>query len=473
METIKKFIELNDKNRISVAVVGDALIDQYFTVQADRVSPEFPIPIMLSDNLKPTYALPGGAANVAYQLKNFNTGCLLFSFLDKLSKDTFRSNGVNTRSGTSYAIGKGLENRVKQVPIKMRLYQGDFPLCRWDIETENYGTKAEKLNEIHKCLHQEFCTIKPQISILSDYNKGFFTEYSRKLWLESSAISIVDPKKGPASNWKGCTIFKLNSKEARELSGCDGSQEQQCDILLRQTEAELVVITNGGDGVFARNSKSFEYKPRKSVIANSVIGAGDCFAAIFALAYAHKMEIEECIEVAFEAGSVYVQNKHNKPITPYDLLKHQDPLAAKLVDPAFLANRDFSLCFTNGCFDILHDSHINLLRYAKSTADKLVVAVDTDERVRDLKGPNRPINNLESRMRMLSMFEFVDYVVPFKNLLPLIQRINPDILCKGGDYKKEDVVGNTLVDDVRIFPYEEGNSTSCLIKKIKGDTCKF
>ena len=470
MSVIKKFLDLNEKTLIKVGVVGDSMIDQYFLVNAERVSPEFPIPIMLSESLIPDYALPGGAANVAHQLKHFNATCCLFSFLDKLSEEVFQKNEVSVRYGTGFRSGNWVKNRVKHVPIKRRLYQGDFPLCRWDIESQHYGTDLEKLNEIHVSLNEDFCLVQPQIGIFSDYNKGFFTDYSRKLWLNSCPISIVDPKKGPASNWKGCTIFKCNAKEADELCGFKDTRAKQCVYLLSQTEAKVVIITDGGKSASCMtNDKYFEYRPKKAVIANSVIGAGDCFAAIFSLAYAHKMEVEECVEVAFESGAVYVQNKHNKPITAYDLLSHEDHVAAKFVKPEFLTKRDFSLCFTNGCFDILHEAHVDLLRHARSTADKLVVAVNTDQSAKVLKGPDRPVNSLESRMRMLSMFEFVDYIVSFNDLLPLIELIKPDTLCKGGDYKKEDVVGNTIVDDVRIFPYVAGFSTSGLIKKIKGD----
>ena len=374
MSVIKQFIELNEKNRITAAVVGDAVIDEYYLVNADRVSPEFPIPVMLSTALAPTYSLPGGAANVAYQFKHFNATCNLFSFLDKLSQEVFEDAGINARHGTGFNSGTWARNRVKHVPIKRRLYQGDFPLCRWDIEYKSYGNTTEHLNKIHNCLYEELRTIQPEIVILSDYDKGFFTQYSRDLWLKSSAISIVDVKKGPASNWKGCTIFKCNIKEAEDLCGFKSTPNYQCDYLLNETGAEVVIITDGGNGVYgvlgtAWGNKYFEYKPKKSVVANSVIGAGDCFAAFLALAYAQKMPIEECVEVAFESGAIYVKNKHNKPITPYDLLSHDDHVTAKFVKPESLAKRDFKLVFTNGCFDILHDAHIELLKFARSKGD--------------------------------------------------------------------------------------------------------
>jgi D-beta-D-heptose 7-phosphate kinase/D-beta-D-heptose 1-phosphate adenosyltransferase len=215
----------------------------------------------------------------------------------------------------------------------------------------------------------------------------------------------------------------------------------------------------------------FTYAPKKKVVANSVVGAGDCFVAILALAYSHQMPIGDCIEVAFEAASVYVQKRYNEPITPYELLSHEDSISAKFIKPEDLIGRNFSLCFTNGCFDVLHQGHIELLRFAKSTADKLVVEINTDESVVRLKGQDRPINSLESRMYMLSMFEFVDFIIPFDSDTPLdlIEMIHPEVLCKGGDYKPEDVVGADVVKDVRIFPYVEGKSTSNLIKKIRGD----
>ncbi|RLB02469.1 MAG: D-glycero-beta-D-manno-heptose 1-phosphate adenylyltransferase [Deltaproteobacteria bacterium] len=125
--------------------------------------------------------------------------------------------------------------------------------------------------------------------------------------------------------------------------------------------------------------------------------------------------------------------------------------------------------FTNGCFDLLHLGHVTYLEEARGLGDLLVVGVNTDESVRRIKGPGRPIVPLEQRMAVLAALEAVDYVVPFGEDTPyeLIKALRPHVLVKGGDWRPEEVVGQDLVEEVRIVPYREGFSTTGLIEKIK------
>ena len=186
------------------------------------------------------------------------------------------------------------------------------------------------------------------------------------------------------------------------------------------------------------------------------------------MAYVLKFDIDKCAEIAFKAGSVYVQNIHNTPITPYQLLKFEDPISAKYLMPDVTER---PIVFTNGVFDILHSSHINLLSFAKQQGETLVVGVNADESVKKLKGDSRPINKLKDRMRILAAMSDVDHVIPFSEETPLnlIKKIKPEILVKGSDYLPCQVVGSTekFVKKVVLFPYEDGNSTSKIIERCK------
>ena len=130
------------------------------------------------------------------------------------------------------------------------------------------------------------------------------------------------------------------------------------------------------------------------------------------------------------------------------------------------------VAFTNGCFDILHLGHLEILTKSKEFGDRLIVAVNSDESVRKLKGKERPINNFQTRSNMLASFSFVDYVVEFSDDTPkkLIQIIKPDFLIKGGDYKKKDIVGNDIVSsyggETIIIPLIDGLSSTNTINKI-------
>jgi rfaE bifunctional protein nucleotidyltransferase chain/domain len=125
------------------------------------------------------------------------------------------------------------------------------------------------------------------------------------------------------------------------------------------------------------------------------------------------------------------------------------------------------LVFTNGCFDIIHRGHIELLKYAKSCGDKLVVGLNSDASVRSLKGSSRPVQNQEDRKSILEAIRWVDEVVIFKEETPinLIKSIKPDIIVKGGDYRVADVVGNNLAE-VKIFELIDGLSTTKTFQNI-------
>jgi D-beta-D-heptose 7-phosphate kinase/D-beta-D-heptose 1-phosphate adenosyltransferase len=125
------------------------------------------------------------------------------------------------------------------------------------------------------------------------------------------------------------------------------------------------------------------------------------------------------------------------------------------------------IIFTNGCFDILHIGHIRLLQFSKKLGDKLIVGINSDDSVRKLKGENRPINNQNIRKEMLLSLKPVDDVIIFDEDTPLelIKKTKPDIIVKGGDYIKEQVVGYGLADVV-IFNFIDGYSTTKIIKNI-------
>ena len=110
-----------------------------------------------------------------------------------------------------------------------------------------------------------------------------------------------------------------------------------------------------------------------------------------------------------------------------------------------------SVVFTNGCFDVLHRGHFELLKYCKSLGD-VIVGINSDESIKNLKGPSRPVFSVEDRKFMLESCKYVDGVVIFEEDTPynLIKQLKPDIIVKGGDYRKEDVVGHDIAE-VRIF----------------------
>jgi len=133
------------------------------------------------------------------------------------------------------------------------------------------------------------------------------------------------------------------------------------------------------------------------------------------------------------------------------------------------------IVFTNGCFDLIHLGHIEILARSSDFGDKLIIGVNSDLSIKKLKGKNRPIIEESSRIKQLSALEFVDAVVLFDEDTPLklIESIKPNVITKGGDYKAKNVIGNEVVSqkngEVVIIPLTQGYSTTSILNKIKND----
>ena len=429
------------------------MIDEYYQVKVKRISPEFPMPIMWSPTDDPVRR-PGGAANVAYQFKNFNAGVPLHCLPDNKADKVFRSHGI--------CPWHRLVDIKSTLPVKRRFLDDKIQIIRHDIESPLCGVSQDIIDFYTDSLCQAIVGHKmsPDVVIFSDYNKGFFSSDEHNL-LEKfhNSITIVDPKKGPLRKWRGCTIFKPNKKEAEELSGKTNWREQ-AKHFQNELGCESVVITDGGkkvSGVY--NDQFFCFKPDKQVEVESVIGAGDTFCVFLALAVGHGFEIPEAAEIAWIAGSIYVQNNLNRPIVPAELSLDG------IVAPEDLVSRDFKLVFTNGCFDLLHEGHLQTLQFAREKGDKLVVALNSDESVKRLKGDDRPVKPLSQRLAVLASLQMVDFVISFEEDTPLevIKKIKPDVLVKGSEYKKSDIVGSDIVPEVFTAPILEDLSTSNLL----------
>lgn len=443
----------------NIAVIGDSIIDEYYYVNAEKVSPEFPIPILQSESSCPDKILPGGAANVCYQFLNFRNNIYYFSLVDR--------DVLNVLDDFDFINNDGccLLPYFSSAPKKKRFYQDSFPLCRLDVETKNYSLSEDQIANLqNKIFNNLLCSKNLDVAIFSDYSKGLFYNYNAQDCFKSlgkNVIKIVDPKKGPVSKWKGCDIIKPNYKEALELSG-ETDWKKQVDYFKTNTGCDSVIITKSGDGVVGIiGEEYFELIPQNKTSAVSVIGAGDCFVSLLAICISSKISIRKSIEIAFEASSLFVKNKNNNPIHPLDLIHD------KFIDSNLLINRNFSLCFTNGCFDILHPGHIQVLKFAKSKADKLVVAINSDKSVLMQDKSHPLINNFDYRRKMIESLEFVDYVVEFDEKTPIeiIKNIRPDVLVKGDQY--ENPVGSEFVNKVELCPILENFSTSKIIEKIK------
>jgi len=460
--TTNEYLSSICKKIPKIAVLGDSIIDEYYSVTANRISPEFPIPVMESESISPHKIMPGGAANVCQQCRSFSPSVHFFGILNEYAYEVFKDK--------MHVGSPVLANHLNcKVPIKKRFYEGDFPLCRMDEESKEYNLRQsdffDSYSNILSKLNSTF-----DIAIFSDYSKGFFEHVDVSSFFKKipNALKVVDPKKGPLFKWKGCDIIKPNSKEAEIISG-EKDWKSQALFFSKETDCSTVIITQGGKGVVGLIDGSFfEYRPDFNVKANSVVGAGDCFISVLSICAANEIPIEKCVEIAFKAGSKYVTNKHNSPVWPTDLIE------SKVVDADLLVNRNFKLCFTNGCFDIIHSGHLNSLRFAKEKGDKLVVGVNSDASVKSQNKNHPLINDIRQRLDVLESLEFVDFIVVFneKDPLELIKKIRPEVLVKSEEYKNPPLyppIGSEFSGEVIFSPMIENFSTSNIIKNIKNN----
>ena len=434
-----------------IAIIGDAILDENFVVDVKN-NHEIDRPLFSILNKKITK--PGGAANICCHLENFE---ISFDYYGLLDQESFciLDNYFNVYNSI-------LLDNCNRNSRKKRFYENGSYLFRIDDEKENYGFDKFALNEYQNRLCKNIKKEKYDIAILSDYNKGLFNYFDINNYfssLNNDCLKIVDPKKGPVSKWRGCDIIKPNQIEAKDLSKKDHWKDQ-AEFIKKETNAKAVLITQAADGVVGIiENDFFEFRPFAKVIPNSVVGAGDCFVGLFAYALFSNKKIKESVEYAFNGSSKFVVD--NKFLYPFDLV------SKKSIDYRSLINRDFTLCFTNGCFDILHLGHIELLKFAKSKADKLVVALNSNKSVNLQNKSHSLINDLEIRRKIIESLEFVDFVIDFDEVTPydLIKKIKPDVLVKGSDY--ENPVGSDIVLNVEKFDILDDFSTTKFIEKIK------
>ena len=270
--------------------------------------------------------------------------------------------------------------------------------------------------------------------ILSDYRKGSLDRAKDIIpYLSKFGCKvIVDPKRSHIE-YAGAWLVKPNESEYDKFgfSKWNGN----------------IITTRADNSVLSRFDGRQLLTPVTPVEVSDVTGAGDCFLAAFVYGLTKNYSYDKCLNIATRAASVSVT--------------HSGTYILKLQDI------EHTVVFTNGCFDILHRGHIEYLQQSRKLGDKLIVGVNSDESVRRLKGPDRPINNQEDRATALSALACVDDVYIFVEDTPieLIKKLQPDIITKGGDYKPEEVVGNDLADVV-ILPYLKDYSTTNIVSKL-------
>ncbi len=453
MKLIEDFIERSQKRKLYIGVLGDALVDEYYHVEMDRISPEAPIPVLSSKSTSP-YKRPGGAANVCWQFYHQNVRSFLIAPLDAYAKSVYRD-----RVDTSFSV----DLRTGKVPVKRRYFTDLQAVMRHDIEQKDFGEM-----DIVKVRKQIYASLRDlvreglDVLIISDYAKGTLDKHLIQqiiLYCVKNRIPvIIDPKKRPLADYKYATVIKPNSSEARVYAPVNNLQEQ-LDIIQEQTKCQAVIVTRSGEApIGCTNERYFYLDEGPPVKVSSVIGGGDCFTSFLATAIGLGFSYESAAQVAHYAGKCYVQRQHNNPVMPHELRGLHDPSQAKLVSLEQLRSilemrhPEATLVFTNGVFRIPHAGHTKTLSWARQQGDVLIVGINNDRSAAQIK-PGY-IMPLAERSSMIAALSAVDYVVEFDEDTPekLLEILQPHILVKGHDSKHKKIPGHQHVGEVRIAP---------------------
>lgn len=467
-----------------ILVIGDLMIDHYLWGGCERISPEAPVQVV--DIARETTVL-GGAGNV---INNLVTLGARVSVAGVIGDD---ENGVELKNMLS-SLGASCEGLIVQTgrktSKKSRIIASNQQILRYDKESKD----SIDSDSAHKVIDYVKSVVdRCDMVILSDYGKGVITDTVAQGIIASAKAKgkkvLVDPKGKDYRKYSGAYLLTPNKKEASEATGItikDDSSLREALLSLKATcDLQCSMITLSEDGIAIYDETMRRY-PTVAKEVFDVTGAGDTVIASLSFALSCGLSIDEAAPFANHAAAVVVGKIGSATVTldeieTYESSLHQSSSDAHIKSQSEivaitqrLKHEGKRVVFTNGCFDILHVGHVKYLQEAKSYGDVLIVGLNSDSSVRELKGPTRPVNPQEDRAYILAALESVDYVVMFNEETPyeLIKSISPDILVKGGDYEGKSVVGAEFAGELRLVQFVDGKSTTETISRInKGTTC--
>ncbi|MBV1908936.1 MAG: bifunctional D-glycero-beta-D-manno-heptose-7-phosphate kinase/D-glycero-beta-D-manno-heptose 1-phosphate adenylyltransferase HldE [Kangiellaceae bacterium] len=459
-----------------VLVVGDLMLDRYWHGGSSRISPEAPVQVV---NVNQVEERPGGAGNVALNIASLGSQCNLIGITGQdeaaLSLET-RLNAANIHCDFV---------KLKDAPTitKLRVISRQQQLIRLDFEEHFKGRGNSELQ--HRMNNQlEGCGAV----ILSDYAKGTLEDIQAliKLAQQKQVPVLVDPKGTDFVRYQGATLITPNLSEFEAVVGhCEDEQMlvEKGNELLKSHQWDALLITRGEQGMtLLRQDQPELHLPALAREVFDVTGAGDTVIGTLAASLAAGSKIEDAVALANTAAGIVVVKLGTATVSAHELRRklrtigdtgsgtlNQQQLQVVVEEAQAHGEK---VVMTNGCFDILHAGHVTYLQEAKALGDRLIVAVNSDDSVKQLKGEGRPINPCDRRMSVLAALGSVDWVVEFSKDTPqeLIASILPDVLVKGGDYQVEEIAGAKEVMDnggeVKILQFVDGVSTTKIIESI-------
>lgn len=470
-------IDLPDFSASNVLVAGDLMLDRYWYGATGRISPEAPVPVVRVEDEEQR---PGGAANVAVNLAALGSRASLLG----LTGDDEPGRALE-RQLTDRGVQCLFEQAEGYPTItKLRVVSRHQQLIRLDFENGFPESAGRGLLDAYRRQLNEV-----DVVVLSDYAKGTLSDMGELIRSARAAgkIVLVDPKQRDFTTYRGADLITPNLAELEAVAGPCADETDLVEkgmSLIERYALGALLVTRGEKGMtLLQAGEEPRHMPTHAREVYDVTGAGDTVISVLAAGLGAGLPLDTATQLANYAAGVVVGKLGTATVSVDELkaalTEHQvthrgvvgEDELAMLRDTA--RARGENVVLTNGCFDILHAGHVTYLEQASRLGDRLVVAVNVDETVRQLKGEDRPVNTLQRRMSVLAALACVDWVVPFSEETPerLICRLKPDLLVKGGDNDPDKIPGARCVREnggqVKVMSYVDNCSTTGIIHSIR------
>jgi D-beta-D-heptose 7-phosphate kinase/D-beta-D-heptose 1-phosphate adenosyltransferase len=466
------------------------MLDEYLRGGAARVAREAPVPAV---TVTSTEAVPGGAGNLAANLSALGARVQLVGVIGgdeagRHLREALIRSGVDVEP---LVIEPG-----RRTIVKRRLVAEGQLVARFD-EGERTPPTTKSLTLAAR--HAGRLARRADAVVISDYGYGAVALGVRAALAATRSrgrrVLVVDARDPAAFAALQPTAVTPSFAEIAahlppELAENEGGTRADavrtaCTRLHEATGAEIVAVTLDRDGTIVCERDRPPYRTWTRPAPHSrACGAGDSYTAGFTLALAAGASTTEAAEIAQAAAAVVTDRDGTATCSADDLREHLSAITSQITTHEALAQRVVfykrqgrRVVFTNGCFDLLHRGHVDLLNRAKALGDVLVVGLNTDRGVRALKGPGRPVTTLEDRAQVLAALSCVDHLVAFDEPTAgqLVELLEPDVYVKGSPRRAgephESVPEAPLVEayggQVRILPHAEDRSTTAIVERIR------
>ncbi len=485
-----------------VLVVGDLMLDRYVWGDAERISQEAPVILLHAERREERL---GGASSVATLLRALGARVALAGVVGA-DRDGAQVRQMLLDLGIDHegvVADPARPTTVKERYIGRAQHRHPQQMIRVDYEVRA-ALPAGLERELCRAVAQQ--VRKADVVLVSDYDKGVCTPGLMAEVISGAKArglrTLIDPLRGSDyRKYHGCSAVTPNRLEAglatgrrlgEALDGRPGDQALAAAAQLREQldlEAAVVTLDKEGMALAHRDGRRLVFPTRPRQVYD-ITGAGDMVLAALGMALASGADYEPAIRLANVAGGLEVEKIGVATVTRDEILRDllrsgtaprpgRRPGTEKVLDREALRHELDSrrrlgqrVAFTNGCFDVLHAGHVQYLQEARSQADVLVVGLNSDASVRALKGDDRPVNGGEARAEVLAALQAVDYVTVFEGATPLelIQELRPDVLVKGSDYRKDEVVGAAFVESyggrVHLAAFRDGFSSTRILHRL-------